>query len=188
MNAYAVCAMMKTSASPVGIGEAGTFSLLIFEIDGGQGSRRVDMQEVRRDHNRDIEDREDIEQLVVTFYQRAFKEEVLGPIFVDIVKMDLEAHLPIMCDFWETVLFQAGLYRRSAFQVHVDINRLEPLTPMHFQRWLDLWEATVDELFTGEKANLAKLQASRIGGSIRRRLERTVDTELFRLSPSRTAG
>lgn len=146
----------------------------------------MEMQEVRRDHHRDIEDREDIEQLVVMFYQRAIKEEVLGPIFVDIVKMDLDAHLPIMCDFWETVLFQAGLYRRNAFQIHVDINRLEPLTPMHFQRWLDLWEVTVDDLFAGEKANLAKLQASRIGGSIRRRLERTVDTELISLASSRS--
>ncbi len=145
------------------------------------------MQHMVRDHHRDIEGRADIERLVVTFYQRAFKEEVLGPIFVDIVKMDLDAHLPIMCDFWETVLFQAGLYRRNAFQVHVDINRLEPLTPMHFQRWLDLWETTVDDLFTGEKANLAKLQAARIGGSILRRLDRTADAELIGLSSSRSA-
>lgn len=130
----------------------------------------------------DIRNRDDISALVSAFYTSAFKEEVLGPIFVDIVKMDLEAHMPIMCDFWETVLFQAGLYRRNAFQVHVDIHRLVPLTQMHFQRWLDLWNDTVDSMFAGEKANMAKMQAARIGGSIQRRLARNVDAELFQLS------
>lgn len=183
MKAYEVGAIVDGGASSGWIQQRGHIQQKECAIVGGQGSTGVNRQEERRD----IRDRQDIEHLVVTFYRRAFKEEVLGPIFVDIVKMDLEAHLPIMCDFWETVLFQAGLYRRNAFQVHVDINRLEPLTPMHFQRWLDLWETTVDDLFAGEKANLAKMQASRIGGSIRRRLERTVDAELISLSAGRSA-
>lgn len=125
----------------------------------------------------DIHGREDIARLVTEFYTRAFADPVLGPIFIDIAKMDLPAHMPIMCDFWETVLFQAGKYGRNAFDVHLTLHQQEPLTPMHFQLWLDLWEATVDDLFLGEKANLAKVQANRIAGSISRRLERTTDGE-----------
>ena len=29
---------------------------------------------------------------------------------------DLSAHLPVMCDFWETVLLRAGRYRRNALR------------------------------------------------------------------------
>jgi hemoglobin len=133
----------------------------------------------------DIRDRTDIADLVTAFYTRAFADPVLGPIFTDIAHMDLEAHMPIMCDFWETVLFQAGKYGRNAFSVHLDLHQLEPLTPMHFQRWLDVWEGTVDDLFAGPKANLARVQAGRIAGSISRRLERTVDGELLTPLPRR---
>lgn len=126
---------------------------------------------------RDLRDRDDIAALITEFYTRAFADPVLGPIFLEIARMDLAAHVPVMCDFWETVLFQAGLYRGNAFSVHLDLHEKAPLTAMHFQRWLDIWEATVDDLFVGDKAIQAKVQAGRIAGSISRRLERTVDDE-----------
>ena len=133
----------------------------------------------------DIRDRDDISHLVTGFYTRGFADPVLGPIFVDIAQMDLAAHMPIMCDFWETVLFQAGLYRGNAFNVHLTLHQQEPLTPMLFQRWLDIWEATVDDLFAGPTATLAKVQANRIAGGISRRLERTTgDGELLTIQPT----
>ncbi len=132
----------------------------------------------------DIETREDIELLVETFYTGTFADPVLGPIFVDIVQLDLPRHMPIMCDFWETVLFQAGKYGRNAFGVHLDLHQQEPLTPTHFQRWLDIWETTVDDLFQGEKANLAKVQAGRIANGISGRLQRSDDVEPITIQPS----
>jgi hemoglobin len=119
----------------------------------------------------DLRDRDDIAGLVSEFYRRAFADPLLGHIFTDIAKMDLEHHLPIMCDFWETVLFQAGLYHRNALQMHYVLNARYPLEQMHFDRWLELWIGNVDEHFSGEKAELAKLQATRIAGSILRRLD-----------------
>ncbi|MEJ7901740.1 MAG: group III truncated hemoglobin [Thermomicrobiales bacterium] len=127
----------------------------------------------------DIRNRDDIGALIEAFYARAFDDPVLGPVFVDIARMDLPAHMPVMCDFWETVLFQAGLYTGNAFNVHLDLHVQVSLTAMHFQRWLDIWEDTVDDLFTGDKAIQAKVQAGRIAGSIRRRLERTSDGEVL---------
>lgn len=118
----------------------------------------------------DLTSRDDVERLVVEFYRRAFADPLIGPIFTDIAEMDLGAHLPIMCDFWETVLFRAGVYRRNALQVHRDLHALTPLLPEHFERWLRVWDGTVDDLFAGEKAELAKVQANRIAGSIGRRL------------------
>jgi hemoglobin len=120
---------------------------------------------------RDLQDREDVAVLVGEFYRRAFEDPLIGRIFTDVAKMDLDRHLPIMCDFWETVLFNASVYRRNALRVHLALNARHPLLPEHFERWLELWVRTVDDLFRGEKAALAKLQAERIAGSISRRMQ-----------------
>lgn len=109
--------------------------------------------------------------MVRSFYTRAFTDEVLGPIFVDVAKMDLDAHMPIMCDFWENILFQAGKYRGGMGAVHFHLHTKTPLRMMHFQRWLDYWEETVDELFVGERANIAKMHAGRVAGSFGLRFE-----------------
>lgn len=118
----------------------------------------------------DLASRADVEQLVVAFYETAFRDPLIGPIFTEVAHMDLAAHLPIMCDFWETVLFRSGAYRRNALQVHVGLHARHPLTEAHFARWLELWTVTVDGHFAGPVAERAKLQATRIAGSMARRL------------------
>jgi hemoglobin len=107
---------------------------------------------------------------VTEFYRRAFADEVLGPIFVDVARVDPSAHLPVMGDFWDTVLLRAGVYHRNALRPHLALAAEVELTDAHFARWLALWTATVDERHTGPRAELAKTQAARIAGSIRRRL------------------
>lgn len=119
----------------------------------------------------DVQDRSDIADLVTTFYRRAFEDELIGPIFTDIAHLDLDHHLPIMCDFWETVLFRAGLYQRNAFAVHVALNAKVNLDGEHFERWLKIWVKNVDDHFVGEVAERAKTQAARIAASIHRRLQ-----------------
>ncbi|GAA5229497.1 group III truncated hemoglobin [Arthrobacter cryoconiti] len=118
----------------------------------------------------DIANRDDILLLVSTFYTRAFADPLIGPIFTDVVHMDLVRHMPIMADFWQTVLFKAGLYSRNALKIHFDIHAQEPLTLEHFNRWLQLWTNTVDALFSGDKAEMAKVQAHLIAGSLHRRV------------------
>ncbi|GAA2027000.1 hypothetical protein GCM10009819_07890 [Agromyces tropicus] len=118
----------------------------------------------------DLRDRGDVERLVRAFYGRAFADPLLGPIFTDVARMDLEHHLPIMCDFWETVLFGAGSYRRNPFALHEALDRRAPLGAAEFGRWLELWTSTVDDGFAGEAAERAKAQARRIAASMQRRL------------------
>jgi len=135
----------------------------------------------------DLTGRADIEALLRAFYLQAFGDDLLGPVFLDVAQMDLDAHLPVICDFWETVLFRAGLYRRNALQVHADLHAASPLTAAHFARWLAVWTATVDARFAGEKAELAKTQATRIAYSISRRLLGASGSELVTIRrPSRS--
>jgi hemoglobin len=68
------------------------------------------------------------------------------------------------------VLFRSGQYRANALAPHLRLHRKAHLTPAHFERWLTLWRATVDERHAGAKADLAKLQATRIAGAMSRRI------------------
>jgi hemoglobin len=136
----------------------------------------------------DIADRADIEALVDAFYTSAFADPLIGHIFTDVAKMDLAHHLPIMCDFWQTVLFAAGLYRRNALQVHFVLNAREPLTPAHFDRWLELWTQSVDHWYAGPVAERAKLQAQRIAGSMQRRIAGRSGSEFESIAVAGRAG
>jgi hemoglobin len=118
----------------------------------------------------DIAGRTDIERLIVDFYTAAFADPLIGPIFTDVAHLDLDRHLPIMADFWETVLFRAGKYRRNALQLHFLLHARHPLEKKHFDRWLTIWTRTMDGLFAGPVAAHGKVQAERIAGSMQRRL------------------
>jgi hemoglobin len=41
----------------------------------------------------------------------------------------------------------------------------------HFTQWLNLWSRTVDELFAGERAELAKAHAQRVAQAFLARLQ-----------------
>ena len=114
---------------------------------------------------RDIEDRKDIDELMRAFYADAMRDDVIGYIFTDVARLDLDHHLPIIGDFWETMLFQTGAYAkhgRNPLQVHGALSEREPLTLEHFTRWLEIFTSTIDSLFEGERADFLKLRANAI--------------------------
>lgn len=119
---------------------------------------------------RDIADRADVEEVVDAFYRAVFDDPLIGPIFTEVARVDLSRHLPVMYDFWDTVLFSTGSYRRNALQAHLALHTRHPLDATHFGRWLELWSRTLDERFAGPQVERAKLQAGRIAGSMARRL------------------
>ncbi len=119
----------------------------------------------------DIVGRADCERLVRAFYGRVLSDPVLGFIFTDVAHLDLEAHVPVISAFWETVLLGAGTYRGGAFAKHAGLNDKVTLRAGHFERWLHLWRMTVDELFAGERAEEAKRHAERVARAFHARLE-----------------
>jgi hemoglobin len=118
----------------------------------------------------DIATRADILRLTTTFYERAFRDELIGPIFTDVAHMDLEEHLPVICNFWATILLDERSYRGGAFAPHARIHQQVPLTAQHFRRWLATWQATVDDLFAGPVAERAKFHAARTADAFHGRL------------------
>jgi hemoglobin len=119
----------------------------------------------------DIETRADCERLVREFYARAFADPIIGFLFTDIAKLDLEAHVPRITAFWETILLGARSYGGGAFAPHAALHAKVPLLRGHFDRWVTIWSETIDDLFAGERAEHAKAHARRVAHAFLRRLE-----------------
>lgn len=126
----------------------------------------------------DLASRADVEELLKRFYGRVFVDDVLAEPFMELRAKGLESHLAVMCDFWETVLFRAGLYHGSALVVHRQLDDRHSLSVNHFVRWLQGWNATVDEMYQGPVAERAKIHAARIAKAMHRRLRGVDASEL----------
>lgn len=116
----------------------------------------------------DIQSDQDVEILVHKFYEKIRSDERLGYIFNDIAEVDWDDHLPKMVDFWSNLLFQTGRYKGRPFRQHIPL----PIKEGDFDRWYRLFEETVDNLYMGKKANLAKQLARNIASSFELRMEK----------------
>ncbi|MFN0015851.1 MAG: group III truncated hemoglobin [Saprospiraceae bacterium] len=107
----------------------------------------------------DITHRADIERLINVFYEKVQADTLLGPVFNDVANVDWPRHLPVMYNFWEFLLLGGTQYQGNPIQKHVDLHALHPLKAEHFDRWLLLFQSTVDELYVGPVAADAKFRA-----------------------------
>ncbi|MCB9364929.1 MAG: group III truncated hemoglobin [Flavobacteriales bacterium] len=107
---------------------------------------------------KEIEDIEDIKKLVDNFYGKIREDELLADIFNNIIKNRWPEHLEKMYRFWQTVLLEEHTYNGSPFLPHAQL----PVNKEHFEQWLKLFNATVDEYFVGELAERAKWQGDRM--------------------------
>ncbi len=119
----------------------------------------------------DIQTRAHIELLMQEFYNRLLADPSISYIFTDVAKIDLPSHLPHLADFWQQTLFHTGGYRKNVMQLHLDLNAKEKLTNTHFDTWLSHFNGTVDTLFKGEIAELAKTRALSIATIMKIKVE-----------------
>ena len=108
---------------------------------------------------RDISSRDDIILLVDTFYEKVLKDEVISEFFTKVVPIDFNKHMPTMYDFWEMVLLNKMVYKGNPMLKHISIDKKSKLEEKHFDRWLLLFNETIDKLFIGPKVELAKQRA-----------------------------
>jgi hemoglobin len=104
----------------------------------------------------DITTSEDIRLLVNSFYEKAKKDETIGYVFNDVAQTNWEEHLPRMYGFWEILLLGKPGITTNPMERHIEINAMEKITEAHFDQWVKLWFETIDELFEGPNANIAK--------------------------------
>lgn len=110
----------------------------------------------------DIETREDIIRLLEAFYSKATIDPVIGYYFTEVVPLDMDTHIPVIADFWETVLFGRAVYKGNVLDIHKQIHQLSAFREEHFARWVALFTETINEMFNGDRAELARQRAESI--------------------------
>jgi hemoglobin len=104
---------------------------------------------------KDITTLEDIKILVDTFYTKVQKDDFIGPIFNGKIGDRWPEHLEKMYRFWQTILLEVHTYNGSPFPPHKHL----PVDKAHFDRWMEIFTETLDQLYTGATADEAKLRA-----------------------------
>jgi hemoglobin len=110
---------------------------------------------------------EDIKKLVDTFYEKVREDELIGRIFNERIQNRWPQHLEKMYTFWQTLLLGERTYFGSPFPPHANL----PISHNHFERWMQLFNQTLDELFTGEKAEEAKWRAAKMAEIFESKIE-----------------
>ncbi len=103
---------------------------------------------------------DDIRHLVHTFYGRVREDNLIGPVFNEKVE-DWDHHLATLCDFWSSLTLRSGRYQGRPMRAHL----LLPIEGQHFDRWLDLFEATAREVLPAEASPVFIQRARQIADS-----------------------
>ncbi|OKL42024.1 group III truncated hemoglobin [Pontibacter flavimaris] len=118
-------------------------------------------------NKQDILTLDDVKLLVDTFYTRVRADALLGPIFDERIQDRWARHLDIMYRFWQTVLLEELTYHGSPGTKHITL----PVGAEHFDRWISIFYTTLDELFSGEKAEEAKWRAQKMADMFASKIE-----------------
>lgn len=107
-----------------------------------------------------------IENLVVHFYKKIQQDEMLGPIFNDVATVDWDHHIPLICQFWNSIMLKTNQYHGNAYRKHVLLGEKTPLNETHFSRWLTLFSEEAYIHLPHDAAELIIQKASLIAESL----------------------
>jgi hemoglobin len=107
---------------------------------------------------KDISTESDVTVLVNAFYTKVRGDALLFTVFDPIVKDNWDQHLQRMVEFWSTLLLYTKKFTDDPLKKHLPL----PIDKVHFDRWLMLFNETIDELFKGQIAENAKKRANSI--------------------------
>jgi hemoglobin len=114
---------------------------------------------------RDIQTKEDITLMMETFYASLLTDPEIKPVFDN---TDFKKHMPHIVAFWALVLLDEEGYKTNVFDKHVNL----PIKEGHFDIWLEHFEKTVNSLFEGEKAELAKTRAHLVAYTFKEKMKK----------------
>ena len=115
---------------------------------------------------------ENIRTLVMTFYAKIIKDDIVGPFFIAKLGEDMNnehwvTHLEVIVGFWTSLAFGNPKYNGNLFLPHTKLGQLKRET---FEQWLKLFAETLDEVYVEGIASKFKERSTIIAGNFMRNL------------------
>ena len=112
---------------------------------------------------KDIKSEKDVKLLIHGFYDRVRQHPEISHFFNETIQ-DWDTHLDKLSKFWMANLFGQSGFTGNPMKAHIEVDQTfdNQIEQAHFGHWLQLWFSTIDSLFSGDKANLAKERARNI--------------------------
>ena len=111
---------------------------------------------------RDLDTRHEIAEMVRRFYTDVAQDDLLGPMFNDVAKVDWSEHLDKLTDFWCRALLAMPGYRGNPLRAHHLVHQRCSFTAEHFEQWLALFHDTLDLGWVGPRTEQARQFAGKI--------------------------
>jgi hemoglobin len=118
---------------------------------------------------KDITSKEDIQYMIDCFYDSILADDLLNPFFTN---LNFQHHLPKMVDFWAFVLLDESGYTTDVTKKHLKMK----IGKEHFNRWIELFKTTVNDLFVGPNAEKAIQRAHLIRWTIESKIDQSKTT------------
>ena len=121
--------------------------------------------------DRDLDDREEIAEFVTRFYRDIAQDARFHHWFETIAHVDWHAHTGDLTDFWVGVLLSEP--HTSADEViegHRWLHETDPFDGELFERWLSIFDVTLDAGWSGPLAETARHRAHGIAWAMAKRL------------------
>jgi hemoglobin len=112
--------------------------------------------------DRDLDDEVEITEMVRRFYSDVAQDDVLGPMFNEVARVDWSEHLPKLTAFWCRALLSMPGYEGNPYRAHLLVHERRAFERKHFERWLDLFHETLDLGWIGPKTEQAKALARKV--------------------------
>ena len=104
----------------------------------------------------DLDTPEEIAEMVRRFYADVAQDDLLGPMFNEVARVDWSEHLPKLAAFWCRALLGLPGYQGNPFRAHLLVHAQHAFTRAHFERWLDLFHETIELGWAGPVARRAR--------------------------------
>ncbi len=104
---------------------------------------------------RDLDTSTEIDEMVRRFYSDVTQDDLLGPMFNEVARVNWSEHLPKLASFWCRALLGEPGYQGNPFRAHALVHAQRTFTPAHFERWLSLFHETLELGWVGPYAQRA---------------------------------
>lgn len=120
----------------------------------------------------DLDSRDQIAELVTRFYRQIAQDERFHHWFGTIAGVDWHAHVGDLTDYWAGLLLDAEPHRPAAevIEAHRWLNDADPFDAELFERWLEIFDTTLDAGWSGPLTETARRRAHGIAWAMAKRL------------------